>query len=84
MGCRRRTHHRKVVHVNTEPRPAPDDSTADQTIAEATYLEEALFEIAEKYQTPVTNNEPRWKDGVYLREVGDFIGDILDAVKRFT
>lgn len=62
--------------------PAPDDSEVDEAIASADTLTEALFEIAEKYGANVTNNEPRWQDGVYLREVGDFIGDVIQAVRR--
>ena len=62
--------------------PAPDDRDKDQAIAEAETLVEALFEIAEKYGVPVTNNEPRWQDGVYLRAVGAFIGDIRAAVTK--
>jgi len=63
-------------------KPAPDDTDKDQAIAEADTLVEALFEIAEKYDVPVTNNEARWQDGVYLREVGKFVGDIRAAVKK--
>lgn len=64
-------------------RPAPDDTEADDAIASAQDLTEALFEIAEKYEAPLTNNEPRWKDGVYLRHVGDFTADVKDQVARF-
>lgn len=60
----------------------PDDTDANEAIAEATSFEGALFEIAEKYGANVTNNMPRWQDGVFLREVGDFIGDIKEAAEK--
>lgn len=62
---------------------APDDTESDEMIARAVDLTEALFEIAEKYQAPLTNNLPRWQDGVYLRHIGDFIQDVKDQVARF-
>lgn len=66
------------------PTERPDDSEADAAIADAEDLNEALWEIAEKYQVPVTNNYPRWQEGQWLREIGEFIGDIRNAVERFT
>lgn len=42
-------------------------------------LNEALFDIADKYEAAVTNNEPRIQNGQQLRHVGDFIGDIKEA-----
>lgn len=61
----------------------PDDTEADEAIAESETFLEALFEIASKYNIPVTNNEIRWQDGLFLRHVGDFIGDVQDAYARF-
>ncbi len=61
----------------------PDDSEANAAIAEAENFSEAIWEIAEKYHVPVTNNLPRWQDGQFLREMGDFIGDVKSAAERF-
>lgn len=61
----------------------PDDREADAAIADADTFTEALFEIASKYEVPVTNNLPRWQEGQFLREVGEFVGDIKRAVARF-
>lgn len=64
--------------------PVPPDTTEDdEAIAEATSFVEALFEIANKYAVPVTNNLPRWQNGIWLHEVGAFIGDIQEAARRF-
>lgn len=71
-------------HPGVPGRPAPDDSEIDQIIAESETLTEALFHVADKYEAPVTNNEPRWKDGQYLRHVADFITDVKNQVTRFT
>lgn len=60
----------------------PDDTDIDGVIAEAECFEEALFDIAEKYGANVTNNMQRWQDGVFLREVGGFIGDIKTAAAK--
>ena len=60
----------------------PDDADANEAIAEADSFEDALFEIAEKYGAKVTNNMPRWQNGVFLREVGEFIGDVKDAATK--
>lgn len=62
----------------------PDDSGPDESIRRAESLAEALWEIAEKYDIPLTNNLPRWQEGVFLREVGDFIHDCMNAMSRFT
>jgi hypothetical protein len=64
-------------------RPAPDDSEADEAIAEAGTLNEAIWEFMEKFDVPVTNNEVRWQDGQYLREAGNFIGEIRAIFARF-
>jgi hypothetical protein len=63
--------------------PAPDDTEVDAEIAEATDLGDALFGIASKYLVAVTNNEPRWQDGVWLREMGEFIDDVKNVTGRF-
>lgn len=65
-------------------KPKPDDSEYDELIADSESIQEALAAIADKYGADVTNNEPRWQDGVYLRHLGDFMGDVLDAFKRFS
>lgn len=41
-----------------------------------------LFELAEKYRIPLTNNTSRYQDGVFLLEVSDFIGDIRRLVQK--
>lgn len=48
----------------------PDDSDSDEAITEASSLPEALWEIAEKYEVPLTNNLPRWQQGQFLRPAG--------------
>lgn len=65
------------------PGEAPDDSEADQVIAEAEDFREALWEIAEKYEVPVTNNLPRWQNGQFLRHSAEFMYEIEQAAKRF-
>lgn len=64
-------------------RPHPDDGEADAFIAESETFIEALWAVADKYEIPLTNNEPRWQDGQYLREVGEFIHDVKEVVTRF-
>ena len=66
-----------------EQKPRPDDSEADEMIADSEDLPEALFSIADKYDVPVTNNETRWQDGQFLRHIGDFTHDIKAAFERF-
>lgn len=41
---------------------------------------EWVFDMCEEYDLPFTNNEPRVQDGVQLRHVGEFAGDLLDLV----
>lgn len=60
----------------------PDDTEVNETIASETSFEGALFEIASKYGANVTSNMPRWQDGVFLREIGEFIGDVKDAAAK--
>lgn len=60
----------------------PDDTEINAEIAGADSFAVALFEIAEKYGANVTNNYPRWQNGVFIREVGDFIGDITTAAQK--
>lgn len=74
--------HPKRVTVSEISPPHPDDTEINATIAEEDSFAGALFEIAEKYGANVTNNEPRWQNGVFLREVGDFIADVLDAAQH--
>lgn len=64
-------------------RSKPDDTEWDELIADSESIQEALAAIADKYGANVTNNEPRWQDGVYLRHLGDFFGDVMDAFSRF-
>lgn len=67
----------------TNPRDTwPDDTEINASIAEEETVAGALFEIAEKYGADVTNNLPRWQDGVFLREVGEFIGDVMTAFQQ--
>lgn len=46
-------------------------------------FDEAIWELAEKYEVPLTNNGSRWQDGVFLREMGDFIQDVRAIVHRY-
>lgn len=61
----------------------PDDTDINEAIAEAETLREAMFEIAEKFEVPVSNNLPRWQEGRFVRHVGDFLEDIYVAFDRF-
>lgn len=45
-------------------------------------LIEWVFDACEKYDLPLTNNEPRIQDGVQLHHIGDFTGDLLAVVRR--
>ncbi|OHD14986.1 MAG: hypothetical protein A2Y38_25570 [Spirochaetes bacterium GWB1_59_5] len=65
------------------PGARPDDREINKCIDEAESLNEALFEIADKYGADVTNNEERWQGGVFLREIGDFIDDVREVAERF-
>jgi hypothetical protein len=60
----------------------PDDTDANEAIASEDSFSGALFEIAEKYGANVTNNYPRWQNGVFLREVGEFIADVTNAAEK--
>jgi hypothetical protein len=60
----------------------PDDTDANEAIATEDSFAGALFEIAEKYGANVTNNYPRWQNGVFLREVGEFIADVTAAAEK--
>jgi hypothetical protein len=61
----------------------PDDTDCNEAIAEAPTVQEAFWEIAEKYDVPVTGNMPRWQEGQFLRQAGDFIGDCMAVMGRF-
>jgi hypothetical protein len=65
------------------PGEAPDDSESDKMIAEAESFNEAVWEIAEKYGVPITNNYPRWQNGQFLRASGEFLAEIKKAAERF-
>jgi len=66
-----------------QQKPKPDDREWNELIQDSESIQEALMTIADKYGADVTNNEPRWQDGVYLRHLGDFMQDVLEAVNRF-
>jgi hypothetical protein len=70
-----------VVYANADNRP--DDTEIDESIADEDSFAGAMFEIASKYDIPVTNNEERWQDGVYLRHIADFIADVQRVSERF-
>lgn len=61
----------------------PDDTDWDESIAEAERFSEAAFAIAEKYGAAITNDEERWQDGEFLRDVCDFQNDVQAAAERF-
>lgn len=61
----------------------PDDTEANEAIRTAATFSSALCEIVEKYDIPITNNTEHWQDGVYLRELPDFMEDIRDAALKF-
>ncbi|MEO3931353.1 hypothetical protein WMO79_00875 [Micrococcaceae bacterium Sec7.4] len=60
----------------------PDDKETNEAIAAEDSFAGALFEIADKYGANVTNNYPRWQNGVFLREVGEFIADVTAAAEK--
>lgn len=60
----------------------PDDTVINGCIEEAECFADAMFEIAEKYGANVTNNMDRWQDGVFVRHVGEFIGDTKTAALK--
>ena len=69
---------------STSPRTTwPNDDEANEAIRDAETLVEAIWEIGEKYDVPLTNNMPRWQDGQFLREAGEFIHDVVTAADRF-
>jgi len=61
----------------------PDDSDVNSALADAESLPEAIFELIEKYEIPVTGNYPRWQDGQFIRHIGDFNSDFLAIADRF-
>lgn len=61
----------------------PDDTEADECIASSESLAEALLEIADKYDVPLTANYPRWQEGRFARSDFDFVSEIIAAFKRF-
>lgn len=69
---------------NFSPRETwPDDSACDEAIAEAETFGLAIWEIAEKYDVPLTNNSVRWQEGVFVRHITDFIEDVRRVHLRF-
>lgn len=84
--ARLRAQVRSIGHVNpgvVSPKETwPDDTDANEAIAAEDSFAGALFEIAEKYGANVTNNYPRWQNGVFLREVGEFIADVTAAAQK--
>lgn len=74
----------KALKTPENPKEAPDDSDHDEEIRGAADFTEALWAIAEKYDIPLTNNEPRWQNGEYLRSIGDFISDVKTAAERYS
>ena len=75
-----------MATLSSEDRPGrevPDDAEVNALLADSEDLPEALGTIATKYEAQVTNNEPRWQDGHYLRHVGDFMRDVMAAFERF-
>jgi len=61
----------------------PDDSDVNSAMAEAESLPEAIFELVEKYEVPVTNNYPRWQNGQFIRDMGEFFTDFETIAGRF-
>jgi hypothetical protein len=61
---------------------APDDFDHQCYLNDAQDFGEAVAEIIDKYDIAVTNNEPRWQGGVYLRHMGDLMQDIITASKH--
>lgn len=66
-----REHNPGFVCIRPEGHLMDDEDSQPESVAEA------LFEIANKYRVPVTNNECRvLPDGTWLPHVADFISDI--------
>lgn len=61
----------------------PDDTEINQAIEEAESFNEAVCEIAEKYDVPVTGNMERWQDGVFVRHAAEFTNDLHRVADRF-
>lgn len=60
----------------------PDDRKLYEELYAAESFNEAIFVLAELYDIPVTNNEERWQDGHFVREIGDLVDDIHYLVKK--
>lgn len=79
---------RVTVHGTDEDRDvlaeivawSPDQGFTVESLVRSEALISALFDLADKYDVPLTNNGARVQDGQQLREVGDFVGDIITAV----
>jgi hypothetical protein len=61
---------------------APDDFDFECYLNDAQDFGEAVAVLIDKYDIAVTNNEPRWQGGVYLRHMGDLMSDIIEAAKH--
>lgn len=44
-------------------------------------INEWAFDMCEEYDLPLTNNEPRVQNGIQLRHIGEFTGDLMDLIK---
>lgn len=65
------------------PDTRPDDSEYREELDDAESFSAAMFAIADLYGMNLTNNSERWQDGVFLREIGDFIGDVRSVAEKF-
>lgn len=74
----------KAAHPGTyaPPGSAPDDTEINQDIDDAETFGEAIWEIGDKYEIPLTNNMERWSEGRYIRHAGSFYQDIRDAADK--
>ena len=64
------------------PGSHPDDTEINEAIADAETFGEAIWEIGDKYEIPLTNNMERWSEGRYIRHAGEFYQDVLDEANK--
>lgn len=69
--------------VYSTPENRPDDSEINLELREAESFADFIFILADKYGIPVTNNEERWQDGQFLREIGEFTGELVAGVEKY-
>lgn len=69
--------------ASNPPRDQPDDTEDNEAIDEAEDWLEAADSVGVKWGVPMTNNSPRWQDGVYLRHMGEWIADIRKVIERY-